>query len=323
MIVHSSFLRAAVAAALLIPVAAPCAAMTFHLLCWTNDTPELPTAVGRRPAVTAATTNDWLVFTPDDDFVGGTFNPYGALSHSFEDIAGVGGALADAMPSLSGSFEIVLSPLSHSLYTVAWQRVALNAQIEPNHRGHIQIAHEDDEAIVTNPVYGIDGGPNAGAWQADTWHFTSTLDMFAEHAHMEPLAVLLTNHHVHNVAHAHNNQVFSGWLVPLDEATPAALASNMPADVVSFYPGAFDHYMLSNVLPRVPGGATHVLVLQSAKQRVSYSVEGMTTNSLFGMTLLAYSYDEIPEPVTGAGLAGLLGLAGLGLVRRGTRRPRT
>ncbi len=32
---------------------------------------------------------------------------------------------------------------------------------------------------------------------------------------------------------------FSGELVPLAEATPAALASNMPADVVGFYPGSF------------------------------------------------------------------------------------
>lgn len=320
MISRSHFLSAAAVAAALMLAATPSAAMTFHLLCWTNNTPGLPTAVGRRPAANAALSNDWLVFTPDDELVGGAFNPYGALSHSFEDIAGVGGALADAMPSLSGSFAIVLTPLSPSLYTVAWQWVDFNAQIEPNHRGHIQIAHEDDEAIVTNPVYGIDGEPNAGLWQTDTWHFTSTLDLFAEHEHAEPLSRVHTDEHGHEVAHAHNDQVFSGWLVPLDEATPAALASNMPSDRVGFYPGAFDQYVLSNVLPRVPAGATHLLILQSAKQRVTYSIEGMTTNSLFGMTLLAYSYDEIPEPLAGAAMAALLGLAGL--ARRGMRWPR-
>jgi len=307
---HAALLMAA-----MITGSAPAAAMTFHLLCWTNDTPALPTAVGRRPAANASVTNDWLVFTADDDLVGGSFNPYGALSHSFEDIAPQGGALADAMPSLSGSFEMAVTELTPALYTMQWQRIDFNAQIEPSHRGHIQLVEEQDDDIVTNPVYGVDGVPNAGYWRPATWRCAFSIDIFAVHEHETAATHAVTlDEHQHEVAHAHDNQYFEGWLVPMIEATPAALASNMPADVAGFYAGAFNTYVQEQVLPRVPAGAAHVLVAQAPKKRVAFSHEGMTTNSLFGLTLIAYSYDEIPEPVAAVGLAGLAGLA---LARRG------
>jgi len=80
------------------------ATLDFQLLTWNDSiaTPELPSAVGRKPSAAMPTPGDGWVFTADDSLLAAANNPAGAVSHNLVDITGAGGPGFNLAPSLSG-----------------------------------------------------------------------------------------------------------------------------------------------------------------------------------------------------------------------------
>lgn len=289
----------AVALATLAASAAEGVTLDFQLLTWdtTKATASLPTAVGVTPGP------DWLVYTGDDMAASGG-NPAGALSHNLVSLIHTDGPAYNLAPSLSGTLSLNLEPT----VTGRWQ-VDVTAMA---YAGQVSAALSMNQFLVTptgpaatNPAIDVDGIGNAGQWLPHGgWGIEYDIDFyFAANVDGDPSPA--------DVDLAFNNKTQRGYLLPVSELTPTGVAAL--TDPTGFFGGDFGTYLLDVVAPRLPADATYLLITQMDKVHPDFAAPGLplTTAGSVGNTTIAYTTTPIPEPATGALLAG-----GAMLIRR-------
>ncbi|MGD8453357.1 MAG: hypothetical protein PVJ57_16210 [Phycisphaerae bacterium] len=266
----------------------------FTLLTWDNSqaTPELPSAVGRKPAQSSQSC-DWLVFTGDDYPYASGWNPLGALSHNFADPSGVGGSSFVMAPSLSGeaALTMALSYADADSWNVQVVQQCYVGQATTVAQMNQALVAEGDPA-TQEPQYNVDGLPNGGTWEraaAGNWSISYLLDFY--------LATNTDgNPDPNDIDATFNDRPQSGYLIPVTELTEAGMAAVELDDPAGFFDGDFEQYLLEEIAPRLPTEATCLLVIQMEKSNPVYtdSDVSITLNSLIGNTTIAYTVDPLP-----------------------------
>lgn len=282
------------------------ASVQFDLLTWDNAraTAQLPSAQDVKPAAGLPAVGDWLIFTQDDAHLPAGYNPAGALSHNFVDMTGVGGPGFNQGPSLTGSLTLEFSNGGASQWNVAVTDLAYTGQATPVMQMNQRLVTPGSPA-AQNPAFNVDGVGNQGTWAASpagNWRFESRLDFyFATNADGDPAPA--------DVDAAFNDKLQQGYLIPVSQLTSAGLAGLALDDPAGFFAGDFGQYLLDEIAPRLPDGATYLLITQMAKTSPDYTESGLpiTAASLIGNTTFAYTTAAIPEPASillvGAALA--------------------
>ncbi len=286
----------------------------FHLLTWDDSqaTGGLPTGVGRKPSAGRPTNGDWLVFTADDESLAAGYNPYGALSHNFADMPGLGGSAFDNAPSLSGTISMQFADAGAGAWDISVTGLSYAGQATPMMQMNQFLVTAGSNATL-DPKYGVDGLGNNGMWsgsQAGNWEVQYVLDFyFATNADGNPSP--------DDIDLTFSNKTQKGYLIPVSELTLANL-SGMD-DPAGFFSGNFAQYIMDEIKPRLPGNAEYLLITQMDKTHPAYAEGGLpvTTSSLIGNTTFAYTTSAIPEPAAAGLLVG--GLVWLGLRRRRSR----
>ncbi len=279
----------------------------FQLLTWGDSqaSTELPSAVGRKPSAGYPATSDWLIFTPDDQAPGASYNPQGALSHSLADIPGMGGSSFNMAPSLTGAISMEFATSGSGAWDVSVTGLSYSGQATPVMFMNQFLVTSGSE-VAQSGSYGVDGVGNSGTWSAGTagsWTIEYDLDFYlATNADGDPAPA--------DVDAGFNDKVQQGYLLPVSLLTAEGLSGLSLNDPAGMYSGDFATYLLHEIAPRLPGDATYVLVTQMSKVNPDYSEVGLpiTTNTLLGNTTIAYTTGAIPEPSTFAMLASAVGL---------------
>ncbi|HEU5124417.1 MAG TPA: hypothetical protein VFW05_10170 [Verrucomicrobiae bacterium] len=271
------------------------ATLNFRLITWneTNATDQLPSAAGHKPSASAPVSGDWLIFTGDDVSLAAANNSSGALSHNFVDLTGMGGAGFNMAPSLSGTLTLRLERDQGSTWAVAI--TALNYAGQANAMQTMnQLLVTTDSPAAIGPVFNVDGAGNSGQWVANAssnWTIQYVLDFYlAASADGNPLST--------DIDATFNDKLQTGFLIPVYQLTTSGLASVNLDDPLGFYGGDFEHYLLSEIAPRLPSNATYLLITQMEKSHPGY-VEGglpITTSSLIGNTTFAYTTETLAAP---------------------------
>lgn len=267
----------------------------FQLLTWNDaqSTDQLPSAVGLKPSAPMPAQGDWLMFTGDDEQLGAAFNPLGALSHSFADPGGVGGPGFNMAPSLTGMMTLDFASSGGTM----WDTLATSMQYTGQANGFAQM----NQLLVTpgsdganDPIYNVDGLPNAGSWDASTagnWAFSQALDFY-----------LATNidgdGSIFDIDATFNDALQSGYIIPVSELTSAGMAAVALDDPEGWFSGDFEQYLLDEIATRLPSDATYLLITQMAKSNPVYAEAGLpiTLDSLVGNTTFAFTTQIIPAP---------------------------
>lgn len=282
----------------------------FELLTWGDGqaTGQLPAATGLKPSKVFPTQGDWLTLTPDDEALPAGFNPQGSLSHNFADMPGLGGPSFNNAPSLSGAVSLSFSPAAGN-WNVSVGQLAYTGQATPVMFMN-QFLVTPQSPAAQNGAFGVDGIGNSGTWNDTStggWTIEYDLDFyFATSIDGEPSAT--------DIDATFNDVPQAGYLLPTSILTPAGLADLQLDDPAGFYAGDFETYLLDQIAPRLPTGATYLLVTQADKVHPSYTEAGLpiTTGSLIGNTTFAFTTASIPEPT----VAALFVFASAGLARR-------
>lgn len=275
--------------------AATGATLNFQLLSW-NDasaTAELPSAVGRKPSAAMPTAGDWLVCTGDDDLLAAANNPAGALSHNLVDITGAGGPGFNLAPSLTGTLTLNLEPAGGSNWASAITALAYTGQANAMQAMN-QFLVTAGSPATTNLALHVDGAGNSGQWiasPAGNWAAQHTLDFyFATSADGDPSPT--------DIDATFNDQLQSGFLIPVNQLTTNGLAAVNLDDPLGFHAGDFEQYLLEQIKPRLPADATYLLITQMGKTHPGYAELGLpiTTGSLVGNTTIAYTTQTLAAP---------------------------
>jgi hypothetical protein len=268
--------------------AATAASLNFLLLTWndTNATPQLPSAVGRKPSAAMPTAGDWLVFTADDALLAAGNNPAGALSHNLVDITGAGGPGYNLAPSLNGSLTLNLESAGNSNWTATVSALAYAGQANALQAMN-QFLVTPGSPATTNSAFNVDGAGNSGPWTASAsnhWAIQYTLDFyFATSADGDPSPA--------DIDATFNDQPQTGLLIPVNQLTTTGLAAVNLDDPLGFHTGDFEQYLLDQIKPRLPANATYLLITQMGKTHPGYAELGLpiTTHTLIGNTTIAYT----------------------------------
>ena len=161
---------------------APAATLNFRLLTWndTNASPELPSAVGRKPSAPMPIAGDWLTFTAADALLAAGKNPAGALSHNFVDLASLGGAGYNMAPSLPGALTLALAPADGPTWAITVQSLEYAGKAKALQAMN-QFLVAPGSPATTLPRPNVDGQGNAGRWNAgpsNGWAVQYQLDFF-------------------------------------------------------------------------------------------------------------------------------------------------
>ncbi|MCK4343600.1 MAG: hypothetical protein KAY37_17950 [Phycisphaerae bacterium] len=267
--------------------------LEFTLLTWDDSqaTPQLPSAVGWKPAQSAQPC-DWLLFTPDDYLYASGWNPLGAISHNFADPPGDGGSVFTMAPSLSGvaALRMELSCAGPDSWDV--QIIHQYYTGQPNSWMHMnQILVSEGDPATLDPIYNVDGLPNAGSWErgaANNWSISYVIDFYlATDVDGDPDDIDAT----------FDNGPQVGYLIPVTELTEAGMAAVELDDPAGFFGGDFEQYLLDEIAPRLPAGATCLLVTQMEKIHPIWTDNDspITTASLIGNTTIAYAIQPLPN----------------------------
>lgn len=293
----------------------------FQLLTWDDSraSAELPSASGLKPSAGYPATSDWLIFTPDDQAPGASYNPQGALSHSLADIPGTGNSSFNMAPSLTGTISMAFATSGSGAWDVSVTGLSYSGQATPVMFMN-QFLVTPGSGVAQSGSYGVDGLGNSGTWSAGTagaWTIEYDLDFYlATNADGDPSPA--------DVDAGFNDKVQQGYLLPVSLLTAEGLSSLSLNDPAGMYSGDFATYLLNEIAPRLPGDATYLLVTQMSKVNPDYTEVGLpiTTNTLLANTTIAYTTGAIPEPSTFAMLASAVGLLWLSLrgrIRSGQR----
>jgi len=287
----------------------------FQLLTWGDSqaSAELPSASGRKPSATYPAASDWLIFTPDDQVPGVSYNSQGALSHSLADIPGTGGSSFSMAPSLTGTISLEFAASGAGIWDISATGLAYSGQATPVMFMN-QFLVTAESPAAQNGGFGVDGVGNSGTWNASSagaWTIQYGLDFYlATNADGDP--------DPGDVDAAFNDKVQQGYLLPVSLLTEEGLSSLFLDDPAGMYGGDFATYLLNEIAPRLPGDATYLLVTQMSKVNPDYSEDGLpiTTNSLIGNTTIAFTTGVIPEPSTFVMFSLAVGYMGCSFRRR-------
>jgi len=293
--------------------------VTFTMMIWTNDTAELPTAVGLKPSynntndgVYTTLDSDWLLFTPDDKEAVG-YNFFGALSTKFNDRVGASGFLHggyESANSLTGYVTLAFSEAEADLWNVDVKDI-YTVGSKANNTSTAQMSYSylvttNFLFVVTNSYFGLDGLGNTGVWHssaAGNWNLAFRADSFAQ---------------TPGVQHTEVYQDCLGCIIPVTQLTNGGLAAAEITDPSGYYTNNFEMYLLQEIAPRVPADARYLLFVQMLKTHILYSTNPDHVNSnttLFGECWFATTPDEIiPEPL------GIMALAAPVLLAHVRRR---
>jgi hypothetical protein len=282
--------------------------LEFQLLTWNDEkaTPDLPSAVGRKPSPPMPTVGDWLVFTGDDAVLAAGNNSLGAISHNLVDITGAGGPGYNLAPSLSGKLSLRLEPVSGQHWRVTATSLTYSGQANAAQTMN-QLLVGPGSPASTNATYGVDGLTNPGQWTADPsglWAIRYALDFYlATSADGDPDAA--------DVDATFNDKEQVGLLIPVHLLTSNGLAALSLDDPLGFHAGDFEAYLVEHIKPRLPVDATYLLVTQMAKTHPGYAEPGLpiTTGSLIGNTTVAYTTQALSGPPRILSLQATNGLA--------------
>jgi hypothetical protein len=241
---------------------------------------------------------DWLIFTADDLLDTG-YNDLGAVSYNFPDAAPIGGSAYTVAPSLSGSSAITMdcSCNGPGSWTVDITAQLYMGQASPIARMN-QILVTPNSPAALNPLYLVGGLPNSGTWSAtsaDNWSISYAIDFYfaAGVDDADPWNVDFTD-----IDSTYNDATQEGYLIPVALLTPEGMAAVELSDPTGFFGGTsgeFEQYLLTEIAPRLPAGATYLLFTQMLKINPVYAETGMpiTTASLIGNTTFAYTTQVI------------------------------
>jgi len=293
--------------------------VTFTMMIWTNDTTELPTAVGLKPSynntndgVYTTLDSDWLLFTPDDKDAAG-YNFFGALSHKFNDRVGLSGLAHggyESANSLTGSVSLAFAEAAPDTWAVDVKDF-YTVGSKANNTSTAQMSYSylvttNFLFVVTNSYFGVDGLGNTGVWHssnAGNWSLSLSADSFAQ---------------TPGVQHTEEYKDCLGCIIPVAQLTNGGLAATGITDPSGYYTNNFEHYLLDEIAPRVPADARYLLFVQLLKAHILYSTNPAhvdTNATLFGECWFATTPDEIiPEPL------GLLVVSALGVIFHVRRR---
>lgn len=254
-----------------------------------------PALAGYKPSASLPAVGDWLTGTGDDSVQPSVNNPSGALSHSFADFAGMGGAGFNMAPSLSGSLSLELTAGPALGWDVSVTDLAYSGQATAVMFMN-QFLVKPGSAATQNPVFQVDGVGNAGSWQngaAGNWAIAFELDfLIATNADGDPSP--------NDVDAAFDDRAQTGYLIPTTELTAAGLSQLALDDPAGFFSGDLRDYLLNIVAPLLPPDATYLLFTQMSKVHPDYAEAGLpiTTAGLIGNTTIAYTTAVVPEPTS-------------------------
>ncbi|MCK4658641.1 MAG: hypothetical protein KAV82_03880 [Phycisphaerae bacterium] len=266
----------------------------FTLLTWDDSQagPELPSAVGWKPAQSSKPC-DWLLFTEDDYEYASGWNPLGAISHNIADPAGAGGSGFVMAPSLTGEAALTMEfsyagSDSWDVHIIHQEYIGQATTVAQMNQ---TLVSEGDPATL-DPVYNVDGLPNAGAWErgpANNWSISYVLDFYlASNTDGDPDPL--------DIDATFDDQPQTGYLIPVAELTEAGMAAVELDDPAGFFDGDFEQYLLDEIAPRLPAEATCLLVTQMEKCHPVYHDDdvSITLGSLVGNTTIAYATQPLP-----------------------------
>jgi hypothetical protein len=266
------------------------ATISFDLLAWDDSqaTPEHPSAVGVKPSQVYPTQGDWLVFTDDDEQLPESHNPAGAVSHTFVDITGIGGAGFNRVPSLFGDDALTteITCAKPGSWDVQITGLGYTGQADSVMQMN-QFLVSPGSPATEDPTYNVDGLGNSGVWSAsatNNWTISYELDFYlATNADGDPDPA--------DIDATFNNKLQTGYLIPVDELTPEGMNAVTFDDPAGFFNGDFESYLLDQIAPRLPHDATYLLVTQMDKLHPDYAEVGLplTTGSLVGNTTIAFT----------------------------------
>lgn len=289
-------------------VASPISA-TFTLL-------QDPQFEGLKPSAPAPAAGDWLIGTGDDQSLASDYNPNGALSHSFADLTGSGGAAFNMSPSLSGSLTLEFTRVGGGQWDVSAIGMAYSGRATPFMFMN-QFLVAPGSAATQNAAFQVDGLNDKGTWQgaAGDWAINYEADFYvATNADgdvpVDPSDVDVT----------FSDAPQRGYLIPVSRLTTAGLQEHTIDDPVGFFAGDFKEYLLNTVAPLLPSDATFLLVTQMEKTHPAYAELGLpiTTAAFIGNTTVAFTTASLPEPAM-LPIAGALAAAFALRRRRGSR----
>ena len=231
---------------------------------------------------------DHLLQTPDDR-TGDTYNPDGCWSFNFMNPAGIATppGYAEGIHSMSGSLSLDVDLVAGG--AVGIQTLHFEGYVAAGKPiAHQRLVNPGDPA--TDGKHGpVNGSPNNGTYAASAlsnWALTATFDWYYD----TPFAGAGT------IDMTFNDYAWTGFIIPASELTPAGMDATVLDDPLGYFGGDsedFEAWLLAEVVPLLPGDATHLLFAQGeAHPDWTNPKMGMTTEGIVGTTIIA----TVPEP---------------------------
>jgi len=276
----------AAVAALATALSTSAGTVSFDLVTHSTNVGLLP-----QPKAQVGVSGDHLLHTPDD-ISGATFNPDGAFSFNFMNPVGemppdYPPGYAEGIHSMTGSLSLDVDLAAGG--AVGIQALHFEGYVAPGKPiAHQRLVNPGDPA--TNGKHGpVNGSPNNGTYAASAlsnWALAATFDWYYD----TPFAGAGT------IDMTFNDYVWTGFIIPVSELTPAGMAATALDDPLGYFGGDsedFEAWLLTEVEPLLPGTATHLLFAQGeAHPDWTNPKMGMTTDGIVGATIIA----TVPEP---------------------------
>ena len=295
---------AATAAVLASLAKLPAATVEFNLVTHTENRTLLP-----QPKATPTVAGDHLLRT-GDDITDPSYNPGGCFSFNFTNPVGESQpdyppGYAEGIHSMTGCIVLDIDLAAGGSLSI--DELAFDGFITSTKSAYQWLVRPGDPA--TNGDHGdANGGPNDGTYAPgaqSNWALAATFDWYYDTPFQQHPSIDMT----------FNDYQWNGFIIPVEELTPAGMAATVLDDPLGYYGGTsedFESWLLAEVAPRLGADARYVMFAQGeAHPDWTHPMMGMTTEGIVGQTVIAYA---VPEP--GTMLFFAAGFCGLAVTRR-------